>query len=71
MSLLRANEFNECNGKCKTAGLFRPKGNTTMWRQSQTNNYRPYFALEATIRKAHANSEQVVSIVFDMEKSYD
>ena len=26
--------------------------------------------LEATVRKAQANSEQVISIFFDMEKSY-
>ena len=28
-------------------------------------------SLEATVRKAQANSEQVVSIFFDMEKAYD
>ena len=44
---------NECsmqskgeNGKTKTVGLYWPEGNTvktTMWRQSQTNFYRPSF----------------------------
>ena len=28
-------------------------------------------SLEATVRKAQANNEQVVSIFFDMEKAYD
>ena len=28
-------------------------------------------SIEATVRNAQANSEQVVSIFFDMEKSYD
>ena len=28
-------------------------------------------SLEATVRKAQANTEQVVSIFFDMEKAYD
>ena len=57
----------------KNCQTFLPERNTvktTMWRQSQTNNSRPLLSPEATVKKAQANNEQVVSIFFDMEKAY-
>ena len=50
--------------------FFLPGGdtvNTTMWRQCQTNNYR-----QVLVSGSHStNSEQVVSLFFDMGKAYD
>ena len=38
--------------------------------RAQLTTINHFFSLEGTVRKAQANSEQVVSIFFDMEKAY-
>ena len=42
-----------------------------LWRQSQRTTIDHLLSLEATVRKAQANSERGVSISFDMEKASD
>ena len=60
--------------KCKTIGLFWPGGNTvstTVGGKAKQATIDHHLSPEATARKAQANSEQVVSIVLDVEKVYD
>ena len=58
-------QSNEDNGKCMIVGFFA--------RKEHCQNYKVDhpLSLEATVRKVQANSEQGVSIFFDVEKAYD
>ena len=62
------------NGKCRLLEFFDRKGILSTLqcgeRAKQTTIDR-LLSLEATVMKAQANSDQVVSIFFDMEKTYD
>ena len=44
---------------------------TTMWRQSQTNNYRPSFVAGSHSKESSSEQSTRRFIFFDMEKAYD
>ena len=62
------------NDKCKTVELFDQKETLSTLQcggRAKRTTIDHLLSLEATVRKAQANSEHVVSIFFDMEKAYD
>ena len=62
------------NSKCKVVGLLDQKGTLSTLQgggRAKRTTIDHVLFLEATLRKAQANSEQFVSVFFDMETAYD